>query len=366
MNKTISWRLIFPCVIWSLVFMGIRFTQAQTENDSPFIWGGIAWSPDSAILAVATSQGIYLHDRNLEVIRHIGSSNFADALDWSPDGSMLAVSYYEVIQTDSGDDRRGYIRIWDVNSGELVHEWLAHSYPIRQLRWTPDGHRMVSVGGDKAVRVWNAADGALEYEFLINNDFFSAAYHMDVSPDSDDVVIWMDGVYQIYDLDDGNLRKEWDYAFPPQAIQWSALGFRKNWLATATEDGLLVWDITCEVPIALFRPTFLDPNQVCCKSIDAVAWNPDASLVAGLQGLQTSGSEGHLMIWNIHQSLLVAELEGCRANNDVAIAGVIDWSSDGQLIACGSNDGKVLVWRTDTFEIAAVYENYRSILVDSN
>lgn len=74
---------------------------------------------------------------------------------WEPRGRFLAVG---------GVDRA--IRLLDAESGDVMHEWLAHDDYVRSIRWSGDGERIATCGDDGLVRVWSAKDRELVWQAL--------------------------------------------------------------------------------------------------------------------------------------------------------------------------------------------------------
>jgi WD40 repeat protein len=74
------------------------------------------------------------------------------ALDFSPDGSILA----------SGSEDKS-VRLWDVASGEQIHQLSAHQEPVNDVHFNPDGSLLATCGGgiagtDNSIRIWDTAD----------------------------------------------------------------------------------------------------------------------------------------------------------------------------------------------------------------
>lgn len=64
----------------------------------------------------------------------------------------------------TGDDHRlatagadGVVRVFDIESGELLAELRGHDLAVFCLAWSPDGTRLASSGHDRGIRLWDAA-----------------------------------------------------------------------------------------------------------------------------------------------------------------------------------------------------------------
>lgn len=68
------------------------------------------------------------------------------AAAFSPDGRFLATA---------GLDRS--VRLWELATGKPAHVFTGHRGPVAALEYSPDGSRLASGGFDRSVVVWNAS-----------------------------------------------------------------------------------------------------------------------------------------------------------------------------------------------------------------
>jgi WD40 repeat protein len=77
------------------------------------------------------------------------------ALDWSPDGSRIAVA-----------GAASAVNLYDPDTGERKGACKGHSAGIYSVAFSPDGTRLATGGFDGKVRVYQAADCSLLHEFI--------------------------------------------------------------------------------------------------------------------------------------------------------------------------------------------------------
>ncbi|MFC2094920.1 WD40 repeat domain-containing protein [Candidatus Bipolaricaulota bacterium] len=121
----------------------------------PGFAAGLALSPDGTQLATVGSDSVLkVWDiATGDLARNLSPAG-THAVDFSPDGSAIA----------SGD-RYGMLRVWDLESGELVHE-MSNEGGMFSVAFSPDGSLLASAHGlpDFAVRVWSVETGNLVWE----------------------------------------------------------------------------------------------------------------------------------------------------------------------------------------------------------
>lgn len=179
--------------------------------------GEVILSPDGGLLAVASSLGVYVYDAvTLHIIRLLETDDRVVGLDFSPDGTTLAVGLAGQVQLwwapDGGLQRRlqgcpgyaatfspdgrtlaaggrvagergrfvGLLCLWQVSDGTILHRMQGQSpwgFQVNSVAFSPDGQLVASNYDDDTVRVWHVADGSPAYTLTGHSkDVLSVAF----------------------------------------------------------------------------------------------------------------------------------------------------------------------------------------------
>ena len=90
------------------------------------------------------------------------------AVTFTPDSRYLITGGSGTVEIGDGDwfghnhDADTNIRVWEVESGELVQTLEGHNAAVLGLAVTPDGKTLVSSSSDSTVRLWDLADELLD------------------------------------------------------------------------------------------------------------------------------------------------------------------------------------------------------------
>ena len=158
----------------------------------------LAYSPQGDIIALGTDQTVELW--SLETAprhptRELGPhAEAVTALAFAPDGKHLYAG--------SGiPTRRGEVRVWNLESDELVRTIEDHTDTVRALAVSPDGKYFASGSADRRILLYNATTGALVQRFFGHSHYVST---LTFAPDSE----------RLYSASvDGEI-KEWTFDAP--------------------------------------------------------------------------------------------------------------------------------------------------------
>jgi WD40 repeat protein len=299
-----------------------------------------------------------------------GHSNGVYSVAISPDGQTLA---------SCGEDNT--VKIWNLNTGELLRTIPGHSDEIYSVTFSPNGQLLASSSGDKTVKLWNWETGRLLRTLSGHAD---KVYSVTFSPDGQTLASSSaDKTIRIWDLSTGTelhtssidltefnaLKNYNDRTFVTDII-----GEAKSWSFSWEPLDLLFQEIYLPLDL-LFQKIYLDSILIADEQILVIGdgfriefWNlatgelqsclgnseifsnqnsesfsnqyhslaisPEAKTVAG------GCEDGTIKIFEIATGKLLYNLSG-HSKSVFSIA----FSPDGQMLASGSRDGLVNIWQ---------------------
>jgi WD40 repeat protein len=343
----------------------------------------LAVSPDGQILA-SNSHDMTIVLWDVVTRQPIGSpltgpDHLAFGLTFSPDGRFLAAGF------------RSEIRIWKVQTRQLVHRFSLSGNTIRGVAFSPDGTKL-AVANYKSLReggsvvLWDLVGGEKVAEIVKAHQSggFAAAF----SPDGGLLVSGGDGRHI---LDYGEVRF-WD----PSTLQPLEMKLTKlpghvrdviflpggDQLVFNLQNKIWFWDLKAEIPVvqefsAYVKDMVLSPNSELLatigpdatvllwdlidrqaniqhpiqdsESVNALAYHPTEQIFAsGGCGRreQVSGkcTQGEIRLWDAQ----TRTTRGAPIRGHTREVASVTFSPDGNTIASGGREGAVILWEAAT------------------
>ena len=229
----------------------------------------VAFSPDGETLASAGRDGT-IRTWKTQYVRAIAKQDtrhFASAM--SPNGKFFALG-----------DSRGNIEIRYADTGALLSTWVAHQgIAVYSLAFGAGG-RLISVGGDSDIRIWNAAN---RRQVALLKGHTDEVMCVRLSPD----------------------------------------GTR---FATASEDGTVrIWNTTSQICEQVLR----QENTI----------SQNRSIAFGASGILATANGENVLLWNWKQGTLSRTLKG---HTDRVMD--VTFAEDGVTLASASADRTIRIW----------------------
>ncbi len=132
----------------------------QYDMDNPPVYQrlpvltAIDFSPDGNLVAVSGYHEVLLHraDGSGVVARLVGASERIQSLSFSPDGKLIAVA-------GGSPGRFGEIQIWDVDKAKLRHSISKTHDTLYGISWSRDGSKLAFGCADNSVRSVDVKSG---------------------------------------------------------------------------------------------------------------------------------------------------------------------------------------------------------------
>ncbi|MDT3739666.1 MAG: choice-of-anchor D domain-containing protein [Candidatus Kapabacteria bacterium] len=281
----------------------------------------VNWSPDGSRVATASwSIASRIWDSETGEVLHsiFGLTGTTNTIRWSPDGSHLA--------TTGGVYNAAYIS--DSGTGITLDTLFGHTGYVVDVNWSPDGNYVATASNDSTARIWDIGSGETLHTLIGHTDkVFSVKWCPDgsrIATVSDDktVRIWDVKTGDILHTLSGTIKHVFE-------VNWSPDGTRvatANWENTAA-----IWDAESGVKLHTLNGH--------TDNVLGVRWSPDGSRIA------TSSEDRTIKIWDAENGSTLHTL-GWHASTILDV----NWSPDGSLIASSSKDQTARIWDSETGE----------------
>jgi WD40 repeat protein len=321
---------------------------------------GLAWSPDSKLVAVAAVSGpIALLDASSGKLLHEpkGHGFGTTAIAWQPGGGLLA---------SVGQDSK--VRLWDAGAGKEALALDAGAAWGEKLAWHPSGQWLAAAAGKKT-RIYTSA-GALVRELppqagtVMDLAWRPGTHHLTVlaygaattydpaaGTEPVKVLAWkgsplalawspdgailahgnQDSTVHFWYYDNSQDLQMWGYRTKVRELAWD---HTSRYLATGGGPVVCIWD--CQAgpkgPEGS-KPQMLEGHE---ENLTSLAYQSRGFLLA------SAGLDGRVMLWQPanRRGPLVGEFKFPSGEASIAA-----WSPDDKSLAAGSGAGAVTVFR---------------------
>jgi WD40 repeat protein len=240
-------------------------------------------------------------------------------LSFTPDGTQLVSGSFDKT-----------IKLWQVESGKLVHTFTDSLKGVFALAVSPDGKLLASGSWDETIALWNLESGTCIQNLTQHQ---SSVRSLAISPDGNTLVSGsFDRTIVLWHLPEGTVQTTIVDLEPIAAISLSANG--KFFVSTGDDGTIKLWSLATGAAIVASTA-----NQYC---IGSLAIDPDGQTIAA------GTVNGYVVLWqmsDLDDLGLPSQID--RVQTIKAHAGQINacvFSPDGQYLITGSVDGKAKVW----------------------
>jgi WD40 repeat protein/serine/threonine protein kinase len=268
---------------------------------------------------------------------------------FSPDGARLCARAREDART---------IKVWDVMTGAERAIFRGHTLPVTCVRFSADGHRLVSAACDPGhtgrpheIKVWEAATGACLATRAGTGLLFNVAF----SPDGRLVAAGgQDGLVLLADwaAKRGAVRLTGHASHVP-AVAFSADG--RLFATVGIDKTLLIFDLVGFEPASGAQPkgarTFSGAPPFVCD----LAFSPDGRRLAGI-------SREVVKLWDVGTGHEVITLRGAAQRNwDPVFNPRVLFGPDGKRLVGTNWDESISVWDAGTTDDPADPDRQRAV-----
>ncbi len=263
-----------------------------------------------------------------EPVKIFQNDEGVNSVAFSPDGQYVL----------SGSDDNT-IKLWDVNTGEVIRSFEGHTDDVESAVFSPDGQYVLSGSDDNTIKLWDVNTGELIHFFegytnSVNSVAFSPDGHYVLSgnPDWDDTMkLWDVNTGELIRSFEGHTNSVWSVAFSPDG----------HYVLSGNGDSTMkLWDVNTGELIRSFE------GHV--NNVKSVAFSPDGYYVLSGNG------DGTMKLLDVNTGKLIRSFEGHTYYAVWSVA----FSPDGQYVLSGDGDSTMKLWDVNTGELIRSFEGH--------
>jgi len=251
-----------------------------------------------------------------------GHSHFVSDVVISSDGQFALSGSWD-----------GTLRLWDLASGNTTRRFVGHTKDVLSVAFSADNRQIVSAARDRTIKLWNTL-GICKYTIQEqgHTEWVSCVRFSPLPQNPVIVSSGWDKLVKVWNLSNCKLKR--DYRGHTGYLNTVTVSPDGSLCASGVRDGQAkLWDLGSEEAKPLHT---LDGGE----EINALCFSPNRYWLCAAAG-------PIIKIWDLEQKTVVEELKpevmGHKESSTPQCISLC-WSSDGQTLFAGYNDGLIRVW----------------------
>ncbi|MBZ0281275.1 MAG: hypothetical protein K8L97_11085 [Anaerolineae bacterium] len=262
-----------------LIVLLVSIYSAAAQEPTPDSAKSFSWSPDGTKLAIFADNGVFIYDRDFQLLRYREQNHLFAYGAWGLDGTKLIVGN-------------------SILSVDTLETLIEYESPIHT--WLNDGLQLITLdNGGREIRIWDTNNGSLikTIESPIQVEYAVP------SPDSSRILVVVSNGIFIFDFNRGELAGQ--YLFPVHSVNaytWSPDGSQIAFAAftlvpAGTKGSVPNADPNTAIVNTLnildsITGDILLTSDPLSESVSAISWSKNMPRLAGVS------RSGSVYIWD--------------------------------------------------------------------
>lgn len=315
-------------------------------------------------------QGISF-SQNAKLGLPLGHTNIVNSVNYSPDGKSIVTA-----------SRDNTAKIWDIESGNLLHNLEDHTSFVVYANWSPDGSKIASASWDNTAKIWDANTGSVIHSLIGHTDFLGKVIW---SPKGDKILtISFDKTAKIWDISSGKLILTLSgHEGNVSSAVWTSSG--EKVITASWDKKIIIWNALTGEKMKeteahndiIFHIEYSPDNQKilsCSNDNTTKIWSAsDLSLIFTLsehtdrvihaawsndsKKIISASKDNTAKLWCAETGVLLHSFSG-HTDRIIYVA----WSTDNNKILTCSWDETARIWDVDSKKLIAVLKKHNSAI----